>query len=230
MTVVALIVAAGQGARMRADRAKVLLPIGGGTILARTVGIFLDHPRVERVIVAVADEGAARAALGAVAERLVMVQGGRERHDSVRSGLDATSAEIVLIHDAARPLVEPRIIDAVIDGVISHGAAIPGLHVSETVKRVGPDGCVVATVAREDLVLAQTPQGFRRDLLMRAYAEAQRGGYRCTDDASLVERAGGRVLVVEGGARNIKITRPPDLTIAEALLRLADPHAGRGDG
>ncbi len=225
MTVAALIVAAGRGARMGAAGPKALLPLGGTSILARAVAAFAARPRVARLIVVVADPGAARAALGDQAGRVVLVLGGEERQDSVLRGLEALEeAAIVLVHDAARPLVPAALIDAVIDAAIAHGAAVPVLPVVDTVKRIGPDGAVVATVRRDDLRLVQTPQGFRTDLLRAAYARAAREGVRATDDAGLVERCGGRVVVVPGSPRNIKITTPADLALAEALLRAGPPE------
>ncbi len=227
MSIAALIVAAGRGARMGASRPKPLLSLGGVTILARCVAAFSSHPRLARVVVVVADEGEARRALGVAAGPITLVRGGPERQDSVRLGLAAIGdAEIVLVHDAARPLVPGGIIDAVLDATVRHGAAIPVIEVSDTVKRVGADGLVAATVPRGDLRLAQTPQGFRVDLLRAAYDRAARVGALATDDAGLVERAGGRVAIVQGSPLNIKITRPADLALAEALLRSGEDDRG----
>jgi 2-C-methyl-D-erythritol 4-phosphate cytidylyltransferase len=225
MTIAALIVAAGRGSRMGGVRPKALLPLGGESILARAVSAFVGHPRITSVVAVVADPEEARAALGGVASRITLLRGGPERHDSVRHGLAAVGpVEIVLVHDAARPLVSVRIIDAVIAATLQYGAAIPVLGLADTVKRLGPDGSVAATVAREELGLAQTPQGFRTDLLRAAYDRAAREGYGATDDAGLVERAGGRVMTVEGSAENLKVTTPADLELAEALLE----HRARG--
>jgi 2-C-methyl-D-erythritol 4-phosphate cytidylyltransferase len=220
MTVAALIVAAGRGARMGATGPKALLPLGGTSILARAVAAFAARPRVGRLVVVVADPEPARAALGDAAGRVLLVRGGEERQDSVLRGLEAVrDSAIVLVHDAARPLVPATLIDAVLDAAIAHGAAVPVLPVVDTVKRIGSDGVVLATVPRDDLRLAQTPQGFRTELLTAAYASASREGVRATDDSGLVERCGGRVVAVPGSPRNIKITTPADLALAEALLR-----------
>ena len=219
MTIAALIVAAGRGSRMGGSRPKALLALGGTPMLGRAVGAFAAHPRIETIVAAVADPEEARAALGADASRVTLVRGGAERHDSVRLGLEAIGAsEIVLVHDAARPLVPRRIIDAVIEAAERHGAAIPVLAVTDTVKRLREDGTVAATVPREDLRLAQTPQGFRADVLRAAYERAEGAGDFATDDAGLVERAGGRVVTVEGALVNMKITTPADLDLAEALI------------
>jgi 2-C-methyl-D-erythritol 4-phosphate cytidylyltransferase len=218
MKTAAIIVAAGRGRRMGSSPPKVLLPLAGRTILARSVESFLHHPRIARVVVAVVDESSARRALGDDADRVRMVPGGERRQDSVLNSLAAIGeADIVLVHDAARPLVEPSLIDAVIEAAAEFGAAVPLTPVAATVKRVGRDGFVAATVPREDLGLAQTPQGFRAELLRRAF-EVAPPDQAATDDAALVERLGVRVRAVEGSPHNIKITVPADVALAESWL------------
>jgi 2-C-methyl-D-erythritol 4-phosphate cytidylyltransferase len=144
------------------------------------------------------------------------VPGGSTRSESVRAGLDAVpgSAAVVVVHDAARPLAPPTVFEAVI-GAVRAGAdaAVPGLPIADTVKRVEGDNAV-ETISRENLVTVQTPQAFRTDALRAAHA----GGGEATDDAALVEAAGGRVAVVPGDPRNLKITTPADLVVAAALL------------
>jgi 2-C-methyl-D-erythritol 4-phosphate cytidylyltransferase len=228
MNTAAIIVAAGSGRRMGGSGPKVLLSLGGRPILARAAGAFLDHPRITRVVIAVADEESARRALGGDAGRVRLVRGGERRQDSVWNGLEAVGeAEIVLVHDAARPLVEPALIDAVIDAAAGFGAAVPITPITATVKRFDGEGFVAATVPREDLGLAQTPQGFRASLLRRAFAAAP-AGRRFTDDAALVEHLGVRVRVVAGSPRNIKITVPADLALAERLLEAPPGEEERG--
>jgi 2-C-methyl-D-erythritol 4-phosphate cytidylyltransferase len=230
MTVTALIVAAGRGVRLGALRPKAYVTIAGETILARAVAAFATHPNVGKVVVVAGDPDEARQALLRVAPDAQVVRGGAERQDSVRLGLEAVPDEgLVLVHDAARPLIEAALIDAVIEAAREHGAAIPVVHVSDTVKRLGADGTVAATVPREGLGLAQTPQGFRVDILRGAYEAALRDRFLGTDDASLVERLGRRVSTVPGSERNIKITVALDLAIAEVLLR-AYPGERRGHG
>lgn len=231
MTIVAVVVAAGRGARMGAVRPKAFLRLGGRSLLRRSVAAFAAHPRIARVVVVVSDADEARADLGADAAGVMLVRGGAERQDSVRLGLQASGdADYVLVHDAARPLVSRRIIDDVLEAAERAGAAVPALPVAETVKRLGPDGAIVETVPREDLRLAQTPQAFRADLLRAAHEAAIRDGMRGTDDASLVERIGARVMVVPGSPRNIKITTPEDLVVAEALLRASGMEEETGGG
>lgn len=229
MVVAAVIVAAGRGARMGAYRAKALLPVAGEPMLARAVGALASRPRVGPVVVVVAHPEEARAALGPAAARVTLVRGGAERQESVRRGLRALpEADIVLVHDAARPLVPAALVDAVIDAALEHGAAVPAIPPTDTVKRIGDDGAVAETLPRDRLRLAQTPQGFRSDLLLAAHARAEKDGFLGTDDASLVERIGGRVVLIEGSARNIKITTAIDLMHAEALLAAEQAEGGRG--
>jgi len=230
MNVLAIIVAAGQGVRMGAGRPKAFLRLGGLTLLERSLAAFLSHPRVDRVVAAVRDPDEARRLLGPSADRVVLVRGGATRQESVRSALQAaTSAEdeIILVHDAARPLVPRAIIDAVIASAEKSGAAIPGLVPPDTIKQVDEEGAAVATLPRDRLRLAQTPQGFRGHVLRDAYERAERDGFVGTDDAALVERTGHRVVLVEGSERNIKITTPGDLALAEAILA-RETEAGRG--
>ncbi len=209
---------------------KALMPLGGSSILARAVRAFTAHPRIGPVVVVVASPEEARATLGGLLSRLTLVRGGPERQDSVRLGLEALrEPSIVLVHDAARPLVEARLIDAIIDGAARYGAAVPAIAPSDTVKRVGNASVVEETLPRDRLRLVQTPQGFRFDLLLAAHQRAARERFLGTDDAQLVERAGGEVRVVEGSPRNIKITAPSDLILAEALLAENQETSERGE-
>jgi 2-C-methyl-D-erythritol 4-phosphate cytidylyltransferase len=221
MSVLAIIVAAGRGVRMGAGGPKAFLPLGGLTLLERSLSLFLSHPRIDRVVAAVPDPGEARRLLGPPAARVVLVRGGATRQDSVRCALQAIPSvedEIILVHDAARPLVTRAIIDAVIASAEVTGASIPGVVPPDTIKELDEQGAVAATLPRERVRLAQTPQGFRGDVLREAYARAGRDGFAGTDDASLVERTGRTVVLVEGSPRNIKITTPADLELAEAIL------------
>lgn len=149
-----------------------------------------------------------------------VVAGGAERQDSVRHALAEVppDTEIVLVHDAVRPFLTQRMIGEVVAAARKHGAAIVALPMRDTVKQVGPDGMIERTVDRAPLWLAQTPQAFRRDWIETAHRKAQAEGVRATDDAFLVEWIGHAVAVVEGSGENIKVTRPEDLVIGEAIL------------
>ena len=216
--------AAGAGRRMKADRNKVLLELSGVPILLRTLRRFSAVPAVAELIVVVAKdeiafvEGMLEKAQGLKPWRVV--QGGAERQYSIANGMEhlAADADIVLVHDAARPLVSLAAIEAVISAAREKGAAIAAVRAKNTIKVVGEDGHVEATPARASLWEVQTPQGFRREILQRAYEKAAQDGFLGTDDASLVERIGEAVFVVESDYGNLKITTPEDLWMAEALL------------
>ncbi len=227
MKTAAIIVAAGRGERMGSQRPKIYLSLGGRPMLARAVEPFLDHPRVGKVVLVVADESAARSALGNRAAEVLLTPGGSRRQDSVRNGLLALSdVEVVLVHDAARPFVDAALIDAVIDAAVRYGAAVPAVAVAATIKKHDADQFVVQTMPRADLALAQTPQGFHYGLLRKALDAAADSEFEATDDAAMVERIGGRVRLVTGSARNIKVTIPGDLDLAEALLTRMEQGEG----
>ena len=233
----AVVVAAGAGRRMGGlDKGAALLL--GRPLLAWTLEALAAARAVRRLIVVAApDRVAALAgqpwlqALGAA-----VVAGGSRRQESVAAGVRAAQADIVLIHDAVRPLASPALADVVAEAAARHGAAVPCVPVGETLKRISGDpaagsGRVVGTIDRQELVAAQTPQGFRRDLLLRAYAARDPGGPETyTDEASLLEAAGLPVAAVWGEASNLKVTYPGDLARAEAWLaaRLGPPRSGIG--
>jgi 2-C-methyl-D-erythritol 4-phosphate cytidylyltransferase len=222
-----VIAAAGRGARLGSPRPKALVRLGGETLLSRSLRAFLAHPMVGAVVIAVADPAALASALGPLDARVRLVAGGAERQDSVRAALAALpEVEVVLVHDAARPLVDAALITAVAEAAARHGAAIPCIPVPDTIKRIGSSGLVEETVPRQTLALAQTPQGFRLEILRKAHAEAARLGFQGTDDAALVERLGLPVAAVHGDPRNIKITTPGDLRLAEAILAASGKEAG----
>lgn len=193
---------------------------------------FRSHPAITEIILVVAPEDMerARALIATGPSRVTekVVVGGAERLDSVWQGLQQVSAEteMVLIHDAARPFISSRVIDACLAAVQRYGAAVVARPIADTVKRATPDGAVAATVDRSGLWAAQTPQGFRTTLLHAAYTRARAEQWSVTDDAAVVERAGHRVQLVEGEAVNFKVTRPEDLALAERLLAM--PRTGFG--
>jgi len=211
-SIAVLVPAGGIGARLGRGTPKQFLRLAGATILTRTLTHFLRHPAVGAVVVAAPAEHLARTRRLVGRSRVEVVAGGATRQESVWNALQAApiDAEIVLVHDAVRPFIDRRLIDAVVSAAAAHGAAICALPIAETVKRVR-DGVVEATLDRSELWSVQTPQGFRGALLREAHEKARRDGVVGTDDATLVERLGHPVRVVPGRAGNVKITTPEDL-------------------
>lgn len=233
MRVSVILPAAGLGTRMAAGHTatsapKQFLELAGTPILIRTLHAFAAVPAVTSIIVAV--RATERERLTAhieehgFSDKVRVVEGGDSRQESVVNALHALECgedDIVLVHDAVRPLIEPDVIHRVIEAVEKHSAAIVGLPALDTIKQVErtADGAIVtATIPREYIVQAQTPQGFRCGLLRRAFAEAEADGFIGTDEASVVERAGIPVFVVPGSPSNLKITQPGDLELAEFYL------------
>lgn len=220
MSVTALIAAAGRGSRVGGRRPKQFLPIGGEPMLAKTLAVFQQAPVIDHIVVIVpsGEEPYCREAIVrryGVAKVRAVVAGGETRQASVVAGLQAVdwSTSIVLIHDAARPFVPEAIIARVVERARATGAAIAALPIVDTLKR-SVDGCAM-TVERDGLWAAQTPQAFRIDLLRHAVERAASDGFVGTDDASLVERVGHPVALVEGHPANIKITRMDDFVLAD---------------
>ena len=240
MKVLVIIPAAGLGTRMtQAPDAKSKKPaaskqfseIGGTPILIHTLRKFAASPEVSSIYVALRTNEIAgfRARLQAdkdlVARKINLVEGGEHRQQSVANAIKAVAAsadDIVLVHDAVRPFVTEEIIHDVIKAARKYGAAIAGMPAMDTIKEVQrtSEGAVItATGPRERVVMAQTPQGFRYDVLKKAFDEASADGFLGTDEASLVERSGHEVVVVMGSPRNIKITTPADMELAEFFLK-----------
>jgi len=223
MTASAIIVAAGSGSRLGSSVPKAFVKLGGRTMLSYSLTAVRQVTSIVEVVIAVPAgfENAARAE--ATAAGLVIpvkiTPGGIERQDSVRIALDLTSSEsdLVIVHDAARPLATPVIFDACLNAASRTGGAIAAIPVSDTLKRIA-DGTIIETVARSGLWQAQTPQAFRRDLLVAAHRRALGEKFAATDDADLVERTGARVEVVECTTANIKITTQSDLATVESIL------------
>jgi 2-C-methyl-D-erythritol 4-phosphate cytidylyltransferase len=207
---------------------KQFLALHGTPILVHSLRAFAAVPQVSSIYVAVRKPEISRMetliAEHALAARVQVVEGGDTRQESVSQALKALSAaddDIILVHDAVRPLIDPATIERTIEAVEIYGAAIVGLPAVDTIKQVertARGAIVTATIPREYIVQAQTPQGFRYGLLQRAFAEAEADGFVGTDEASLVERAGSPVFVVLGSASNLKITQPGDLELAEFYL------------
>ncbi len=222
---VALIPAGGRGQRMGAPIPKQFLELGGVPILVHSLRVLQHSSRITDVIVAV-PESERNFCLAEIVERYqftkvkAVISGGPQRQDSVRLALQAagTNHQLVLVHDAVRPFLTSNMVVDVLDRAAERGAALIALPMRDTVKRVGPDFQVKETVDRKGLWLAQTPQAFRAPLLHQAHEKAKQEGVQVTDDAQLMEYFGHPVSVVEGSGENIKITRPEDLVIGEAIL------------
>ncbi len=216
---VALIVAAGKGERLGGDGPKALVPLAGSPLLQWSVDALRSVSSIERIVVALPPGVSAP-------EGTLGVPGGAVRSESVRLALAAAGpGDPVLVHDAARPLLTPELAERVIAGALAEGvdAAIAAAPVTDTVKRVGErgeegDGAVLETLDRSRLWAVQTPQVFRRAALEHALDVPEEVLAQATDDAWLVERAGGRVVVVEAPRENLKVTTPLDLALAELLI------------
>ena len=216
----AVIVAAGSASRMGGID-KVMAPLGGEPMILRTVRAFEDCEAVKEIVIVTRED-----LMGPIAELCSgftkirsVVQGGSSRQESVKLGLLAFSKEVRLaaVHDGARPLVSGELIDKVIRAAHSYGAAAPAIPVKDTIK-IFEGGFIAATPDRSTLRAVQTPQVMDRDLLLGALEKAEQEGTALTDDCSAVEHIGMRVRLVEGEERNLKVTTPLDLKIAELLL------------
>lgn len=219
----AIIVAAGSGVRLGSNVPKAFVKLAGRTMLSYSLATIRQVGSIDEVVITIPEgfETAARAEVAAarLAIPVKITPGGVERQDSVRIALELTSAEseLVIVHDAARPLATPEIFEACLTAAMRTGAAIAAIPVSDTLKRVA-DTAITATIARANLWQAQTPQAFRRNVLIAAHHRAISEKVVATDDADLVERTGARVEVVEASTSNIKITTPSDLAIVEAII------------
>jgi 2-C-methyl-D-erythritol 4-phosphate cytidylyltransferase len=220
----AIIVAAGSGVRLGHSTPKAFVPLGGAPLLRYALSAIARVEAIGEAIVTLPSgmESNARAEIRHAGLDLPvkLTPGGAERQDSVRIGLELTSAlaEVVVVHDAARPFATPDSFAATIAAAARAGAAIAAIPLADTLKRVSEPNLIVETVPRAALWLAQTPQAFRRDLLVEAHRRALAAGIVATDDADLVQRLGATVEVVPGAALNFKITTAEDLEIAAAIV------------
>jgi 2-C-methyl-D-erythritol 4-phosphate cytidylyltransferase len=229
MQVFVILPAAGLGTRMAGPQPKQFLSLDGIPILIHSLRAFEAVKRVTAIYVAVRkpemERVEAQVAQYGFSRNVRVVEGGDNRQESVAHALGALAAEpddIVLVHDAVRPLIDAATIERTIDAVEQYGAAIVGMPAVDTIKQVertAHGALITATLPRESIVQAQTPQGFKFGLLQKAFAEAMADGFVGTDEASVVERAGLPVAVVPGSQVNLKITQPGDLELAEFYLR-----------
>ncbi len=220
-----IIPAAGLSVRMKADRRKPYLVLGKKPIIFHTLEKFFQLPAIKEIILVVNRED-----LSSVTEKWSnrlkdykvskIVPGGKRRQDSVYEGLLHMNAEtdIVLVHDGVRPMVTRNIIETVIEKADEHGAAIVATQMKSTVKKVDQNLNIIETVPRNNLWLAQTPQGFQKNILLNAYDKMRKTDTEFTDDAEVVEKSGQQVKIVPGSDDNIKITTREDLQLAESLL------------
>ena len=249
-TFAVILPAAGRSSRFGDPKQKkIYAELDGRAVWLRAVDPFLGRDDVVQIIVAIDPsdrESFERRYRPSVAFlNIRVVEGGAERSDSIARALEVVDPSIgyVAVHDAARPCLTGEIIDAVFEAARRTGAALPAVAVADTLKRVGDDRTIVETVSRAGLFAVQTPQVFRRDLLVRAYADRDRLGPEATDDARLVEALGHPCVVVDGSPENLKITTRDDLRLADAILRsrpapkpgapahpFADESNRRGDG
>ena len=223
----AVIVAAGRGSRMGLERNKVLYSLCGEPIVVRTVRAFAQTGLFDGGIVVVTgacdlDEMRAMLDRAGLAVRAV-VEGGADRQESVRRGIEACdeNAQIIAIHDGARPLVTRGVIERTIESAKAHGSGVAAVMLKDTVKRVDENGCVIDTPIRDTLRAVQTPQTFDAKLIRAAHAQFRNGnedGLRATDDAMLAEWMGHTVYLTEGDVENIKLTTPEDMLLAEQVL------------
>lgn len=220
-----IILAAGQGKRMKADQNKIFLEIANEPIIVQTLKVFDQDSNCQRIILPINSQDQQH--FEQLLEQyhfetpIQLVAGGKERQNSVYNGLKAVSqsdTDIVLVHDGARPFVKQAIISQLVEAAHNHGSAIPGVPVKDTIKRV-KDGQVIDTVERSSLWAVHTPQAFRVSILKKAHESAESAAFLGTDDASLVEVIGETVYMIESDYDNIKITTPEDLYIAEMIMK-----------
>lgn len=219
----AVIVAAGRSERMGAN--KILLELGSMTVFERTVRAFEESELVDEIVVVSSSENIVRCR-SIVKEKLLskvtaIVSGGGSRSESVRRGLAACNknAEIIAVHDGARPLIKPESIDKAVEAAKEYGASAVGVRSKDSVKIIDDEDFAVSSVDREHVVRIQTPQVFKRDIIFRAHEKAAEDGFDGTDDCSLTERIGVKAKMIYLPYVNLKLTEPTDMILANAILR-----------
>ncbi|PID39177.1 MAG: 2-C-methyl-D-erythritol 4-phosphate cytidylyltransferase [Proteobacteria bacterium] len=233
--IAAVILAGGSGLRMQSELRKQYLELDGIPVIGHTLMAFDRCFAIDRMVLVLPSEDIPQIGR-TVLNRLVLehdieiVAGGQRRQDSVCNGLTflGNEAETVLIHDGVRPFVRQSLIRSCLQGVAATGACIPAIPATDTLKRVDEDNTIVGTLDRQGIQCAQTPQTFDTALIRRAHRLARQNRYSVTDDASVAELAGERVTVIPGDSDNIKVTHPPDLALARAILaRWQEERGGR---
>lgn len=226
LTFTVVVPAAGVGSRMGTSCPKQYLPLAGKFLIEHTLERLLDHPRIERVVVAIAADDEFFATLPVASHpRILVTTGGAERAHSVLQGLARVESDWVLVHDAARPCITHQDIDLLIHAGLAGDGAILGNRVRDTMKRSDASGRIQKTVDRNQLWHALTPQFFRTRQLQAALQEGLKSGSAITDEASAMELAGWHPLMVEGRADNLKVTRPEDLALAALFLSQQEASA-----
>ncbi len=218
----AVIVAAGGATRMGMN--KMLLDLGSKTVFERSVEVFDNCAAVDEIVIVSSEENKSRYC-SIVRDKLFskvtgIIRGGSTRQESVRLGINACSgnADIIVIHDGARPLIKPETVVETVENALQYGAAAVAIKSRDTIKQIDSEGFAIATISRETSIQVQTPQTFRRDLIIAAHNKALEDGFVGTDDCSLIERMGGRSKLVFITYFNLKLTVPDDLAIAKSIL------------
>lgn len=216
MKITAVIVAAGRGRRMGADKNKVFLELSGKTVLENTVEVFENCDAINDIVVVTNDIEECSSILSGFSKIKNIVKGGETRQESVRNGLLASDCDIVVIHDGARALIQEKEILAAISETEKYGAAAVGVKCKDTLKKADKNGFIAGTVDREFIYNIQTPQVFKFKEIKKMHTLAEDNSF--TDDCALAESFGARIKIVDGSYDNIKLTTPEDLQIAEKIL------------
>lgn len=217
---VAIVLGAGSGTRMKIDKSKLLLEINGKTVIERSVEAFLNIDGIDRVVVTAREFDIEQFSKLINDERVSFVVGGSTRQESVKNAvMSIDNADLVIIHDGARPLVLKEDIEKTIESAKEFGACAVGVPVKDTIKVIDDNSIVTSTPDRSKLFAVQTPQIFDFELYKKALSKAEQDKVDFTDDCQLVEYIGGKVKMVQGSYDNIKITTPDDVPLAENILR-----------
>lgn len=223
MTATAVIAAGGKGTRMGAGFNKVFMKLGDDAVIMHTMRVFEKNPRIDEIVVVTGAEDIGRlkalAKAGGITKLKAAVEGGSSRRESVYNGIQLAAGDIIAVHDGARALITQDAIDAVIRDAELFGAAALGVTCKDTLKSADAEGFISGTLDRSSTYLIQTPQAFKRDIIISAHERARAEGVEATDDCALAERMGVKVKITEGSYENIKLTTPEDMIIGGEILR-----------